>query len=247
LILLPSLNFETCIVMDLGLSAASSAATKVAGKGGKRARASNAGRDSSTVELEVLQQAVVNIGKLSLKSNQSIEALQATVMITFLLPAKTSIIQESKQMVEKYMAAAESFQGEQEDRDAQLGIPSAHILNLWITEAVKFWSAKPEAASKEKAAQLQAVLAPFANDTQAARTYLGTACGHFMITQPYNKAMRKVEVGLDAKMREVFLSLIMPMVMNIKGFRKLSGKPPRGQLVREIQQFLDMAKGEEEE
>ena len=46
-------------------------------------------------------------------------------------------------------------------------------------------------------------------------------------------------------MREVFMLTIMPMAQMEKGFRKLRGSPPKGQLNREIQAFLDMAKEED--
>ena len=71
-------------------------------------------------------------------------------------------------------------------------------------------------------------------------------CHHIQISTPFDKKKRKIEVAIAGDAKEVFDLAIHPLIRQNKGYRALMGTAPRTALERQVQEFIDQNKEEDE-
>ena len=69
---------------------------------------------------------------------------------------------------------------------------------------------------------------------------LSLVAPHVMVTKPFDKRLRKVEIGLREPALSLYRQHIHPLIAQEAGFRTLVGSAPRGQLERQLQEFIDL-------
>ena len=59
---------------------------------------------------------------------------------------------------------------------------------------------------------------------------LAMVAPHFMVSKPWDKRLRKVEIGLRPPLVDMLLVDMMPVLRKEKSFRPLLGQAPRGEM-----------------
>ena len=224
------------VVMDLGLGSASSrdGAQKLAG--GKR-------RKGQVPDTPDLLPVVTQLCKLSLKHSQEIGRLTAAVMCTCMIAAASTFVQVGADTMKDFKKAATGYAGAAEDRDKLLGIPSVHIWNAWLKHARTIVKDIPD-----KLLILDQYLSPFQGMTEEdVRSVMAQHVPSLYIMQPFNQKLRKIEIFTAGPAKTVWDSLLLPLLRQENGFKLMMGCAPRGALVRQIQNFVDSVKNEDEE
>ena len=73
-------------------------------------------------------------------------------------------------------------------------------------------------------------------------------CGqvlHMMVSTPFDKRQRRLEICLRGDAGQIFENVIYPLIKRQKGFRVLIGQAPKSALERQLQEYLDGIKSEQ--
>ena len=154
-----------------------------------------------------------------------------------MVKADAAMITKAKDEVDKFIKEAKEYSGKEEDKLNTIGIPSIRIYNLWVEEALEYYKALGE-SGKKAVVDIQKFIAEM-DKKKDIKVQLAMQVPHIMITKPFDKTMRKIEIGASGPALVMLENYIMPIIRALPGYRPLVGSAPRGQLERQIQEFID--------
>ena len=171
-----------------------------------------------------------------MQKKQSIDKLLSCVMYNFNISAASSWVELWKTTMTGFLTKAKNFSGDPETRDKEVGIPSIHLMNATLLQAIEVHIAH---GNVDRAKTIQDYITEMNKSTDITLD-MGLLVPHFMVIQPFNKKVRRVEIGFPmSDLRQLFFSQVLPILQQEKGFKVLVGQAPKGQLQRQIQLFLD--------
>ena len=168
-------------------------------------------------------------------------------MTTFMLPKDNVYVVLAKQAIATFMGKAKAYEGAEDQRAATLGTPAIYVFNAWFSH---MWEqCRANAESDQVAHAALTACKNFSdplNQLQDAERTMETTTQvlHVMISEPFDKRHRKVDVALAKDAHQIFANLIYMDIKKQKGFRQLVGQAPRTALERKLQEYLDQGREE---
>ena len=148
------------------------------------------------------------------------------------------LVKLAQDAVTEFMKSAKDLVGKEEEKVQTIGLPSTNIFNQWLKAALDHYVT---IGAKEQT-QID-LLRKFAQElTQMeglVEVNLAQMVPHIMISKPFDKSNRKVEVGILGQAKVVFDQAIYHLFIQAPGYRVLVGSAPKGQLERQLQTFID--------
>ena len=196
--------------------------------------------DILTIDTETLNQTVILLCKGYLQNTQELRKLKAIAMTQMLVATESHYVVNGKEEIDAFVKKAKSYSGTPENRIKSLGLPSVLIFNRWLAMILEKLS-----PSHESHIAITTFCTKYGKAPEPLEE-LSLQVPHVMITRPWDKKFRKIEIGLRGEALELFNLHVLPQFKSEKGYRLLQGLAPRGQLERQIQTFLDNQLGKED-
>jgi len=203
---------------------------------GKRPRKEVEASEVPTLDMETLTQIVVMLTKYSLQTRQITDRLAATTFVSMTMNKSSKLIVAIKEAVDRYNTMQASHSPDQ--REAH-GPPSIHLIGVILAHACSSVKEdnKFQMDCKEK-------IQKFIDESNQAtpdqsRAMMALNCPHIYVHRPFNKALRRLEMGVAPELRSLVISSVIPLLRSEPGFKLHQGTAPKGALTRQLQDFLD--------
>ena len=120
------------------------------------------------------------------------------------------------------------------------------IESTWGTPALQaFQKMAQAAADHHKSVNAEAMIAKLAEfnnkykDLPNRITEVAAQIHHCYVRKPFNKKKRILELALSGDANILFENVIIPYLKQMKGYRRLHGIAPKGDLERKVQEIVE--------
>ena len=171
--------------------------------------------------------------KFSLRAAQTLKAIQAAIMVTFVIPTTSCIIAYIDKSLKEYAAKIFNNKGH--------AFGSA---DAWVWKAATMCMVDKFSVAAVVTDEQKAQLAAIADNVRAASpASLGKIVSHAYLhkIKPHNREIRKLEIILSPVL-DVQLALLTQFIVSLGG-RQCDGKEPATEMERELSRLINDLQG----